>query len=49
MENFRGGCYSVQLEDAEFRQFGVLPTDLFVEEEELQCIHYYYFFTNYLL
>ena len=26
--------YSVELGDGEFRQFGVLPTDLFMEEEE---------------
>jgi len=32
--DFRGVYFSVQLNDGEFRQFGVLPTDLFVEEEE---------------
>lgn len=32
--DFRGIYYSVELGDGEFRQFGVLPTDLFMEEEE---------------
>jgi len=31
---FRGVYLNVELEDNEFRQFGVLPTDLFEEEEE---------------
>ncbi len=32
--DFRGIYYNVELEDGVFRQFGVLPTDLFLEEEE---------------
>lgn len=32
--DFRGIYYNVELEDGIFRQFGVLPTDLFLEEEE---------------
>ena len=32
--DFRGVYVTVELEDGEFRQFGVLPTDLFMEEEE---------------
>ena len=32
--DFRGVYLNVELSDGEFRQFGVLPTDLFMEEEE---------------
>ena len=32
--DFRGVYFSVELGDGVFRQFGVLPTDLFMEEEE---------------
>jgi hypothetical protein len=32
--DFRGVYLNVELGDGEFRQFGVLPTDLFGEEEE---------------
>jgi hypothetical protein len=32
--DFRGIYFNVELEDGEFRQFGVLPTDLFLEEED---------------
>lgn len=32
--DFRGIYFNVELSDGEFRQFGVLPTDLFLEEEE---------------
>jgi hypothetical protein len=32
--DFRGIYFNVELNDKEFRQFGVLPTDLFLEEEE---------------
>ncbi|EED87341.1 predicted protein [Thalassiosira pseudonana CCMP1335] len=32
--DFRGVYLNVELGDGEFRQFGVLPTDLFMEEEE---------------
>lgn len=32
--DFRGIYLNVELEDGEFRQFGVLPTDLFLEEED---------------
>ena len=32
--DFRGIYFNVELIDGEFRQFGVLPTDLFLEEEE---------------
>mmetsp|Transcript_13099 Transcript_13099/g.24622 ORF Transcript_13099/g.24622 Transcript_13099/m.24622 type:complete len:245 (-) Transcript_13099:76-810(-) len=32
--DFRGVYLNVELNDGEFRQFGVLPTDLFLEEEE---------------
>lgn len=32
--DFRGIYFNVELNDNEFRQFGVLPTDLFLEEEE---------------
>jgi len=32
--DFRGIYFNVELRDGEFRQFGVLPTDLFLEEEE---------------
>jgi Domain of unknown function (DUF1824). len=32
--DFRGVYLNVELNDGEFRQFGVLPTDLFFEEEE---------------
>lgn len=32
--DFRGIYYNVELEDGVFRQYGVLPTDLFVIEEE---------------
>ena len=32
--DFRGIYFNLELDDGEFRQFGVLPTDLFLEEEE---------------
>lgn len=32
--DFRGIYYNVELNDGVFRQFGILPTDLFVEPEE---------------
>jgi hypothetical protein len=32
--DFRGVYFSVELKDSIFRQFGVLPTDLFLEEED---------------
>ncbi len=32
--DFRGVYLNVELNDGEFRQFGVLPTDLFLEEED---------------
>eukprot|EP00956_Cyclotella_meneghiniana_P042033 scaffold248328_cov73-Cyclotella_meneghiniana.AAC.1 len=32
--DFRGIYLNVELKDGEFRQFGVLPTDLFMEEED---------------
>lgn len=32
--DFRGVYLNVELNDGEFRQFGILPTDLFFEEEE---------------
>ena len=32
--DFRGIYFNVELNDKEFRQFGILPTDLFMEEEE---------------
>jgi|EP00979_Chaetoceros_neogracilis_P002499 hypothetical protein len=32
--DFRGIYFNVELNDGEFRQFGILPTDLFLEEEE---------------
>ena len=32
--DFRGVYVNVELNDGEFRQFGVLPTDLFMEEED---------------
>lgn len=32
--DFRGVYLNVELNDGEFRQFGVFPTDLFLEEEE---------------
>ena len=32
--DFRGVYLNVELKDGEFRQFGLLPTDLFMEEEE---------------
>ncbi len=32
--DFRGIYYNVELEDGTFRQYGVLPTDLFVMDEE---------------
>ena len=32
--DFRGVYFNVELNDGVFRQFGVLPTDLFLEEEE---------------
>lgn len=32
--DFRGVYFNVELNDGGFRQFGVLPTDLFLEEEE---------------
>jgi len=32
--DFRGIYITIQLSDGLFRQYGVLPTDLFVEEEE---------------
>ena len=32
--DFRGIYFNVELNDGEFRQFGVLPTDLFLEDEE---------------
>ena len=32
--DFRGVYYNIDLADKGFRQFGILPTDLLVEEEE---------------
>ena len=32
--DFRGVYLNVELEDGEFRQFGLLPTDLFMVEED---------------
>jgi len=32
--DFRGIYLTVELSDGLFRQYGLLPTDLFVEEEE---------------
>jgi len=32
--DFRGVYLNVQLSDGDFRQFGVLPTDLFIEDED---------------
>ena len=32
--DFRGVYFNVELQDGEFRQFGVFPTDLFLEEED---------------
>lgn len=32
--DFRGIYYSVELDDGDFRQFGVLPTDLFLDEDD---------------
>jgi len=32
--DFRGIYFNVELDDGVFRQFGVLPTDLFLEEDE---------------
>eukprot|EP00984_Skeletonema_dohrnii_P016056 scaffold7048_cov117-Skeletonema_dohrnii-CCMP3373.AAC.2 len=43
--DFRGVYFSVELGDGVFRQFGVLPTDLFMEEEE-DCLQIQYMETN---